>query len=1583
MTFKTVLAEAAGAAIVGALLSGRLDSFFHRLNPNAFGDGKDVVTDKDGNVLNYNEEKGGYVDEEGNIVTDVNVGKSGADSTKQRSWKALGRQILTGKTTWLGKLAGKSRLLKNAGTMLGKTSVGKGASALSTYFKNVSSKTTKMMTKGGAAAQAKGTEYWAKVAAKGEAKLLVTQLDDACVGLAKGLKRVPLLKSVLSGDKIDDMCRSLAKSLGKAAERLGPKVAQASASLTKAIPFINIAFMVMDFTTGYEDAASTLGITSTPTIGQRLLAGTLRLVKNLIPIVGPLIPDSIVVDVVANYIAPALGIDITELTNAREAAKKEVAEYNAEHGTNLSVTEYNKQVRHDYTWTERIGNSIKGVGANIKQDFASIKEKGFGQFAKDRAGEAWSSMKDAFGEKGGGIAGIISGLGAGMEKLLPGVLGEAVRKDAEIKALAFQGKISEMWKVSLSDFSQNNENEAAPTIFSKLVGQLPLIMSKVMFTPVAAVCKATKPIIDSVNEKINKIISGFNLITTETKRGLEITKDPNTDIHDVFDISSSEFDNGDNPFGGLGKVAIFTSRLAGFGIALFGRILKPVGEFVTKIGDSIKEDWQTFKQNNESFSESDGAVDTGINILKSMDDYKSPISGIFRGGSLITGSLFMIKNSVTSVFKRIGEGIDNLKESFKTDYDKFNEAKEKYQNATDLKSTMAALLETGTSDFTSPIGGIFKTISLATGVGYMFKNLFKSAFDEDSPLTPILNKLANLLGFTTAYEAGQSIGGKIKSGLSNVGQGIANIGQKAKEWITGGDSGFASQYDPRYAGQHFANSNFGDKGCGPAVAVMASNGKLSMSQAIARSRRYQNGGGVSADYFADVLGGNVRYISGAGSKGSRVMNTLARGGKAILLGRDPYNNSKAYSPFGPNNHYVLATGLDRAGNLIINDPEGRGPRSYDPSILNSVGMSMLSGGDSAMMGVPTDVAAKLQARAEAPKGKNDTDIARNVYGFLTGKGFSPGAAAGIMGNLFAESGMDPTRRQGGGGPAAGIAQWENANAQAGRWKDMANFAASRGKNWTDLESQLEFLVQELEQKDMANRMSGVTAPSNLQKAGVSPMAYEDFKKSNDINATTRLFEAAFERAGKPHMDSRLAAAKEYYNWYSGSQWTGSFDSTIGSATGGADSYGTIGTSGTSGTSGSSGSSGGIAGLLGIITSAFSKIGSIFSGSDSENNSKNLTGTSDNQDNNAANAATTGGDLTTSGSTVQGEMANNFPYYSQADPRWGSKPYGSHGTLQSSACGPTSMAMVLKSYGTNVTPEDTANWSAQHGYRAENGTSWGYFNAIGKESGLDVQQFEDSGTAQQMLDSGVPVIASMRAGHFTKGGHFIVLAGKNGDEILVNDPGKKARTHGWPSDTVFSEAKQYWAVSKDGKGSIGNVAKNEIDTTGMSATAIEAMRRGGANISAAGSGIGGGSRWILNNNFGKRRRSSSATNRIAYARRFSGGDAGMNDRYDIIQDTSDMLFDRSINGNLSSKQMEDANAAIIAILKVIAQNTSFVNEIYDFLKAVLSGGGSKKGDVPEAPKPKKTSGRTSGTSGSGEIDASLRSAVMTLAAIARG
>lgn len=1630
MSLKSFLIDGASIAIVTALLSGKLDNFFHKLNPNAFGKGgkeADVVTTTDPETgeqktATYDEEKEAYVDPDtGEVVTNVSVKKGGADSAQARSIKALGRQAVTGKKTWLGAFLKRNKLARNIGSTVknsklvanvANSSLGKGAKAFggltnmakemaeSGTTKTAAAKAAKMMEKGGVAAQAKGAAHWEKLALKGEAKMLATQLDDACLGIGKALKKIPILKGLLKPDMVDDMCKSLSGTLQKAAAKLGPKIAKASAGIAKALPFLNIAFMVTDFTTGYEDARSTLGIVKEPTTGQKILSGILRLVKNLIPIVGPLIPDSIVVDVVANYIAPALGIDVSELTKAREEANETVAAYNAENGTDLSVTEYNKQVLGDYTWTERIGNAAKSVTTNIKQDFAAIKEKGIGQFAKDKVSGITNSFKEAFDEKGGGISGIISGIGAGFGQLLPGVLGEIAQKNMEIKALAAQGKIGEMWKISLSDFSQKDNPEAAmPSMFSKVIGQIPLIISKITATPFALFAKVCKPVMDFADNFVNKIKDGFGLLGEQIQQGIEITQDPNTDIKDVFDVSALDSQE-DNPLGGIAKPVALAGRTAGFIFSLFKRFFKPIGEFFDGVKVSIQQDWDTFKSAKDLMADSNDPKETIAAALSGSLTYDSPLAALFRAGTVISGGFAIIKGAVKSVFGKIGDKIDEIKENIKQDYELFKGMVEQFKEAGGVKETVKLI--TQKVAYTGPLGGIFKTISMVNGVGYIFKNLFNGLL-EDSPVAPIIKKLAEWFG-----AAKEKAGGILES-----------AGNKVKNWISGGGSGnqqFVSQYDPRYAGQNFAGTNFADKGCGPAVAVMASNGRLSMSQAIAKSRRYQNGSGVSADYFADVLGGNVRYISGAGSTGGRVMNTLARGGKAILLGRDPYNNSKAYSPFGPNNHYVLATGLDRAGNLIINDPEGKGPRAYNPNILNSVGMSMLSGGASDMMGVPTDVAAKLNAREEfknsQPKGKNDTEIARNVYGFLTGKGYSPGAAAGIMGNLFAESGMDPTRRQGGGGPAAGIAQWENANAQAGRWKDMANYAASKGKDWTDLESQLEFLVQELETKDMANRMAGTTAPSNLEKAGITGMSFDQFKQSDDINATTRVFEAAFERAGKPHMDARLAAAKEYYNWYSGSEWTGSFDPTVGSATGSTSSYGTSGSTGTSGSSSSgssSSSSGGIGGILSVITDAFSKIGSIFSGSDKDNNSKSLTGTDDRQDSNASNASVTGGgDLTMSGSTVEGEMANNFPYYSQGDSRWGSKPYGSHGTLSSSACGPTSMAMVLKSYGTNVTPEDTANWSASHGYRGSNGTGWGFFNAIGQESGLTTQQFEDSGTAQQMLESNIPVIASMRPGHFTKGGHFIVLAGKNGDEILVNDPGKKARTHGWPADTVFSEAKQYWAISKDGKGSIGNIAgsngnyeKGNYNLSNANTAALMAMQRAGvrtdytstagantaalmAQQSAAGSGIGNGSRWILNSNFSNKK-SVSATNRIKYARRFSGGASDLDGSYDLLQGASDAIYNRAVNGTISNDQMNKGNEAIVALLKIIAQNTDFINEIYTFLKAVLSGGGStnRKGDVPEAPKPKKVKGKTSGTAGNGEIDSSLRAAVMTLAAIARG
>lgn len=157
-----------------------------------------------------------------------------------------------------------------------------------------------------------------------------------------------------------------------------------------------------------------------------------------------------------------------------------------------------------------------------------------------------------------------------------------------------------------------------------------------------------------------------------------------------------------------------------------------------------------------------------------------------------------------------------------------------------------------------------------------------------------------------------------------------------------------------------------------------------------------------------------------------------------------------------------------------------------------------------------------------------------AFRYFLDQGYSPAATAGIIGNLMAESGadMNPSIVQGNGkGPAAGIAQWENYNTRSSRWKEMADFAAANGKQWTDLGSQLQFIHHELQ----GSQKSFFKAKDNMANAGTVPTTYEEWKATDDLEAATRQFEGAFERAGKPRMDARLQYAKGAYIKFAGMQ----------------------------------------------------------------------------------------------------------------------------------------------------------------------------------------------------------------------------------------------------------------------------------------------------------------------------------------------------------------------------------------------------------------------------------------------------------------
>ena len=139
------------------------------------------------------------------------------------------------------------------------------------------------------------------------------------------------------------------------------------------------------------------------------------------------------------------------------------------------------------------------------------------------------------------------------------------------------------------------------------------------------------------------------------------------------------------------------------------------------------------------------------------------------------------------------------------------------------------------------------------------------------------------------------------------------------------------------------------------------------------------------------------------------------------------------------------------------------------------------------------------------------------------------------------------------------------------------------------------------------------------------------------------------------------------------------------------------------------------------------------------------------------------------------------YYSQADSRWASKLYTSTNnnsqTMKSSACGPTSGAMVVSSAKGAILPTTLARLSVDNGYRTANsGTAWAFFPFIADYFGFkEYHKTSDFNKAMTYLSqknavgsSKYYIICSCGSGLFT-GGHYIVLASLDGNTIQVMDP----------------------------------------------------------------------------------------------------------------------------------------------------------------------------------------------------------------------
>lgn len=131
----------------------------------------------------------------------------------------------------------------------------------------------------------------------------------------------------------------------------------------------------------------------------------------------------------------------------------------------------------------------------------------------------------------------------------------------------------------------------------------------------------------------------------------------------------------------------------------------------------------------------------------------------------------------------------------------------------------------------------------------------------------------------------------------------------------------------------------------------------------------------------------------------------------------------------------------------------------------------------------------------------DANLVGYVLGKLIDRGMEPAHALGVVANGMVESGRGlNTGAIGDNGNAIGILQWNGPRRRA-----LLAFAEKQGKDWRDVDVQIDFLFHELDGPEYA--------------------AWQKVLGTDDPAEAARMFSVHFERPGVPHLSTRMAYAR--------------------------------------------------------------------------------------------------------------------------------------------------------------------------------------------------------------------------------------------------------------------------------------------------------------------------------------------------------------------------------------------------------------------------------------------------------------------------
>jgi hypothetical protein len=344
----------------------------------------------------------------------------------------------------------------------------------------------------------------------------------------------------------------------------------------------------------------------------------------------------------------------------------------------------------------------------------------------------------------------------------------------------------------------------------------------------------------------------------------------------------------------------------------------------------------------------------------------------------------------------------------------------------------------------------------------------------------------------------------------------------------------------------------------------------------------------------------------------------------------------------------------------------------------------------------------------------DTNLSGNdekekAFNFFITKGLSPIQSAAILGNFMQESGVLPTRVQGGGESnivpldgktGYGLAQW----TYLARQQALVDYAKQTNLPVYTLELQLNFTWHE----------------------STSDGTMSNFKTINKIEAATEYWMSNYEKpaAATANLPGRIKFANDFLALYSG---TGGSTITVPATSGG------------------------------------------------------CTATAPGQDS---------------------QFIDGFIIYSQYDPRWANKPYGTS-TIAISGCGPSAMAMIITALtGQSITPDITAAYAtSQNLYVPGAGSSWDIGSVLAQHWGLNATSIPVS---QKVITAHLQardlvIAAGQGSLPFTSGGHFIVIRGVAADgNWMIGDSGhSNTSSQEWDPQAIISNMSQgsVYAISK--------------------------------------------------------------------------------------------------------------------------------------------------------------------------------------------